>query len=93
MSIFVPATKREGRGKQQREKMWERAGLRVLHHTRVVWGFRLHPGCFPPGALSHSHAAVWLNIKRSSNREPETQLHTALCGTVVFGKSKHSPSR
>lgn len=27
---------------------------------------------FPPGALSHSCVAIELNIKRSSNREPET---------------------
>lgn len=47
MLAFLPSSKREGRGKQKRGKMWGGAGLEVVCHAGAVWDFPLHRSCFP----------------------------------------------
>lgn len=47
MSVFPPASKREGKGKQRRGIMWKCAGPGVSHRAKAMWGFPLHSGCIP----------------------------------------------
>lgn len=67
MPVFLPANKRKSKG-----IMRECAGLGCHIVLGLCGAFPSALAAFPPGALSHSCAAIQLNIKRSSNREPET---------------------
>lgn len=51
MSAFLPTSKREGRGKQQREKLWGCARLEVVCHAGAAGDCPLHLGCFPCSVL------------------------------------------
>lgn len=53
MSVFLPASKREGRG-----KMRGRAGLGCYIVLGLCGAFPSALAAFPPGAQSHSYVAI-----------------------------------